>query len=75
MIMSEPTHPTEANMWVYGGIGGAAFATILCVGLFGLFLEDREAAGGALTPVGVVGLLAMTLLIKRPDDGTIVIPK
>jgi hypothetical protein len=59
----------EANMWLYGGIGGAAFATILCVGLFGIFLEDRIIPGVVLTVIGVGGLIAMALLLKGHSFG------
>ena len=65
--MSESPPPTkrlsEQDAWIYGGVGAAAFSTVLGVGLFG-FYEDRQVLGTIFTAIGACGLVAMIILLK-----------
>lgn len=54
---------SDPHGWMYGGIGAAAFSTILGVGLFG-FYDNHIFAGGFLTFIGAAGLISMALMLK-----------
>jgi hypothetical protein len=54
---------SEQNAWIYGGVGTAAFSTVLGAGLFG-FYEDHTILGTLYTVVGVCGLAAMIFLLR-----------
>jgi hypothetical protein len=54
---------SEPQLWLYGGLGAAAFSTILGCGLFG-FYEDRPLLGISFTLIGAGGLAAMAVLLK-----------
>jgi hypothetical protein len=55
---------SETNAWIYGGIGGAAFSTVLGIGLVGIFYEHEPIAGTAMSLIGLAGLSAMIFLLK-----------
>ena len=50
--------------WLYGGIGGAAFSTLLGVGLVGAIYESHPVPGAILAFIAVCGLIAMGILLK-----------
>jgi hypothetical protein len=54
---------SERDGWVYGGVGTAAFSTVLGAGLFG-FYEDHTKLGVVFTLLGTCGLVAMVMLLR-----------
>jgi len=54
---------SEREGWLYGGIGGAGFSTVLGVGLVGA-LYEHQPAGLFVAAIGAGGLIAMAVLLK-----------
>lgn len=66
-----PDALTEPQLWLYGGVGGAAFSTVLGIGLVGIFYEKEPVAGTILSIIGVLGLVAMIALLKGHRIGVL----
>ena len=62
--LPKPEDPfSERDGWLYGGIGGAGFSTVLGVGLVGA-LYEHQPAGWAVAAIGAGGLVTMAILLK-----------
>jgi hypothetical protein len=61
--MSSENKLSERDGWIFGGVGAAAFSTILGVGLFGYY-ENHPIPATIFSIIGACGLVAMAILLK-----------